>query len=72
MEAIGVRRYSDYLRGTLSVGVSRDEELVLTPELNTGMKNGLVALADEVERLALTTTTMELGSAIRRAFERAR
>lgn len=71
LEALGLRSYAEYMRGSLSVGITRDDsEVVVTPKLNGGARAGFTELLDQVETLH-DSSALAIAQAVRRALGRA-
>jgi hypothetical protein len=71
LRMVGVRSYGAYMRGTRSVGITRDGTAVtVEPTRNEGSREGFTPLPDHAEVLQAPSRE-ELGKAVRDGFARA-
>jgi hypothetical protein len=70
LSALGVRSYTAYARGTLSVGVEQEHDrVVVTPSRNGGPREGMVGLQDRAVDVT-GPDDLALGEAVRTALSR--
>ncbi|WP_320069112.1 hypothetical protein [Micromonospora sp. RTGN7] len=70
LDALGLRSYATYAKGTRHVGVERDADTVLvSPSQNGGARVGFVGLTEYAVRLT-DPGDEELGGALRAALDR--
>jgi hypothetical protein len=68
-ELVGVRRWSDFVKGTLALDVEDSGETIrLTPMRNRGARDGFDFLQDRVAELKKPIGPLELGEAIIASF----
>ena len=71
LRELRLRSYGEYMRGTLSAGITRDgDQVVVTPRHNGGRRTGFTELLDQSETLT-GPSPLALALAVRRALARA-
>jgi hypothetical protein len=70
-EALGIKTYATYVKGTRSVSVDRNESLTVTPHRNAGAREGFLPIEDERISLERDADEAKLADAVRRGLDRA-
>ncbi|WP_428262367.1 hypothetical protein [Haliangium sp.] len=71
LDAAGVKTWSAYVRDTRAISVEQaDDDIVLTPTVNRGAREGFGFLSEQAIHVPSTATHAEIGAAIEKALAR--